>query len=91
MAHRMAFGRLHHGEGADDIGVDIGTRVLEAVAHACLCREMHDDVGCAGVDGGIHRRLILEHGLSRGEPRLLQQHLVAALFQADVVIVGHAV
>ena len=34
---------LQHVEEADEVGVDIGVRVLERVAHAGLGREMHHD------------------------------------------------
>ncbi len=42
LAPRGAWRRLHHVEGADDVGVDIGARVFQAVAHAGLGCEMND-------------------------------------------------
>ena len=44
MADPAVFADFHHVERADQIGVDIGARVLQAVAHARLRGEMDDDV-----------------------------------------------
>ena len=37
-------GHLHDVERADEVGVDVGARVLQAVAHARLRREVDDDL-----------------------------------------------
>ena len=37
---------LHDVEGSDDIGIEIGARVLQAVAHTGLCCEVDDDIRC---------------------------------------------
>ena len=66
MTHRMAPRGLHDVEGTDDIGIEIGARILEAVAHAGLGGQMHDLVRDKGVDRGIERGLILEHRLGPG-------------------------
>jgi hypothetical protein len=62
-----AAARLHHVERADDVGVDIGARVLEAVADPRLRREMHDDVGPELVGHAIEQRLVLQQRLGRGK------------------------
>ncbi len=45
MPHLRHARGLHHVECADNIRIDIGARVLEAVAHPRLRGEMHDDIG----------------------------------------------
>ena len=45
MLGRTGAREFEHVEGADEIGIDIGARIFEAVAHAGLRREMDDDVG----------------------------------------------
>ena len=54
---------FHHVEGADDVGVDIGARVLEAVAHPGLRGEMDDDVGLFGQHQRCRALVILQHAL----------------------------
>jgi hypothetical protein len=91
MTHRVAPRGLHNVEGADDIGIEIGARILEAVAHAGLGGQMHDLVGDKGVDRRIECRLILEPRLGRRELRVPVQHVVAAALERHVVIIGHPV
>ena len=73
------------------VGVDIGTGVFKAVAHPGLRGEVHDDIGLKVVRDTIQRVGVFQHRLGRGETGFLQQHLVAALFQGDIVIIGHSV
>ena len=37
------------------------------------------------------QRIILKHPFGHGEMRVLQQHLMAPLFQRDVIVICHAV
>ena len=71
--------------------LDIGARILQAVAHPGLGGEMNDHVGTKlGVDA---RKLfsVLEHQLLGGEMRRLQQDCVTAPLERDVVVRRHAV
>ena len=91
MLHAEAARGLHHVERADHVGIEIGARVLEAVAHPGLRREVDDHVGRERVRDPVEQRLILQHPLGGGEIRVLQQHLMPALLQADIVIIRHPV
>ena len=91
MGDLEAAGNLHHVEGADDVAVDIFARGFKGIAHPGLCREVDDHLGFKGVGHAVQRIAVLQLRLDGGEVRVLQQDLVAALFQADVVIVRHAV
>ena len=82
---------LHDVEGADHVRVEIGARILQAVAHARLRGEVDDGVGGKGVDRGVQSFAVLQHRLDRREARFLGQDGMASLFDADIVIVGHAV
>ena len=91
MPHPVPPCRLVHVERPGHVRVDIGARRLEAVAHARLPGEMHDHLGRAGIDRAVKRIAVLEHRPGRPEARRLQQYLLAALLEPDVVVIGHPV
>ncbi len=82
---------LHHIERADEIGLHIGARILQAVAHAGLRREMDDHVGRASLGGSCQRVHILEHGDRVTIGGVAQKDLSARLLEAGIVIGRHAV
>ena len=45
MLHFQPARGLHHVERADNIGIEIGARIFQAVTHARLCREVDDHIG----------------------------------------------
>ena len=45
----MAAGELHDVESADDVGVKVGARVLDRIAHTGLGCEVDDDFRLEGV------------------------------------------
>ena len=60
MLHAQPPRGLHHVEGADHIGIDIGARVLEAVAHPGLRGEVDDHIGGEVIRDSVELRLILQ-------------------------------
>src|ERR1700730_6177402 len=70
---------------SDEIGVEIGTRIIEAVAHSRLRGEMIDRIESGAINAG-KRGAILEHGRMAGEARPLQQYLMPAQLEVAVVI-----
>ena len=87
----MAAGNFENVEGADDIAVDIGAGSLQRIADTGLSGEVDDDVGLEGVGGAVEEGLVLKLAFDGGEIWVLEEDLVAAVFEADVVIGGHAV
>ena len=86
MLHGIAPRDLEHVERAGDVGVDIGARIIEAVTHAGLRREMHDHVRLRRLCDGREPLLVREHRHVRGEAVRLRQNLVALFLQLHVVI-----
>ena len=97
---------LEHVEEADEVGVDVGARVLDGVPDAGLRGEVHDDVGPDAVEELLHRRLVGEvtpHeleppageavrvGVLRFPARRLGEHPQPVFLDADVVVVVHVV
>ena len=72
-------------EGSGEIGVEIGARIIEAVAHSRLRGEMIDRIESGAINAG-KRGAILEHGLMAGKARVLQQYLMAAQLEVAVVV-----
>jgi len=89
--HLLAARGFHDVEAADDVGVDVGARVLDAVAHAGLGGQVDDGAGPGGGDGGLQGGVVFQQGFGGGELGVLAQQGVAGLLQAHVVVVGHAV
>ena len=91
MAHLMPPGQFHDVEGADDIAVQIGAGVLQRIAHPGLRGEMDDHLRLKVIRHPVEQGRILQLPFGGREIRMVQQHLVAALFEPDVVIVRHPV
>jgi len=89
--HAQFAGAFHHVEGADEVRVDIGARVLQRVTHPRLRGQVDDHIGLFGQSEGVKALEILQHSLGAGEVRVLQQHLVPSLLDAHVVVIGHPV
>ncbi len=83
--------RFHDVKSTDDIAVDIGARIFDAVANAGLRSEMDDDIGSKVVDHLVQKRVILQQPLCSAKGCVLEQGLMPPLFKADVVIIGHAI
>ena len=87
--HRPAC--LEHIECADNVGVDIGAWVLQAVANARLGGEMDHDCRPAVAHDLLKRGGILEHELVAVKSWQLGQNGVSGPLQIHVVIVREAV
>lgn len=74
-------------EEADDVGIDIRTRMVNAVPHTSLCRQVDDNVRLILLKECRDRRLIRQVTFDERELRILTQNLQAALLQPDIVIV----
>jgi len=82
---------LHQVEGSNNVRLDIGARIFEAVPHASLRGQMNDYFR-GGVPGGSKQKVpIFQHPFNCVEVRILQQHLVAPPFQGDIVVICHPV
>ena len=82
---------FHDVEGADEVRIDIGARVFEAVTHPRLCGEVDDRIGLFRQRQRAEPLEILQHAFGAGEMRVLEQHLVAALLDPHIVVIGHPV
>ena len=89
----MAAG-LEHVEEADEVALEVGARVLDGVAHARLCGEVHHDVEAvlreqALDEGGIAQ--ISSNESEAAVPVRLCEHRQAGLLDARVVVAVHVV
>ena len=91
MFRRLRARDLHDVEGADEIGVDIGARIFEAVANPRLRREMDDHVDGMLFGDLLQRRHIFEHLDIFDEMVRAAQNFVPCALQGDIVIGRHAV
>ena len=71
-------GAFQNVECAEEVGFDVGTRVLQAVANTSLCGEVDDNVGFGTAEGFGQYFHIFEAAFNGAEPRALQKHLVAS-------------
>lgn len=74
-------------EEADDVGIDIRARMVNAVPHTSLCRQVDDNIRLILLKQCRDRRLIRQVTLDKGELRILAQDLQPALLQPNIVIV----
>lgn len=87
MLHRVMAARLEDIEETDDVRVDIRARMVDAVPHTSLRREIDDNVRLILLEQRRDRRLIRQVALDKRERRILAQDLQPALLQADIVVV----
>ena len=55
MFHFAVARQFHQVDVADQVGLDIGVRVFNRVAHPGLRPQMHDPVNPCAFDGGVQR------------------------------------
>ena len=66
--HGVSPAALQHVEEADQVGVNIGARVLDGVAHPGLGGEVHDDRGAELLEHGLQGAEVGDVGPHEGEP-----------------------
>ena len=72
-------------------GVHLVEDILEPTLENRLTREVDDDIRREIVGNLRDQYVIFKHPLGHREMRVLKQHLMSALLQLDVIVVGHAV
>ena len=82
---------LHHVKRANKVTIEIGAWVFQRIANARLTREVDNHIGHEIIRDLCDQRVVLEHPFGHREMRVLQQYLMPALLQRDVIVVGHAV
>lgn len=65
--------------------------MVDTVAHHCLRGQMHDHVRLKSIGQRIECVAVFQQRLFGGEMLMLEQHCMAAVFQGDIIIVGHPV
>ena len=89
MFHLMVTARLENVVESDEVALDVGVGIGDAVAHACLGGEV--DHYCYLVFGEdcLHGCLIGDGGVDEGPVALQRPYLLQALiFDIDIVVVG---
>ena len=97
MFHTVVAAALQNIDEADKVAVDVGVRVLQGIAHACLRRQVHDHIKLLGfeqlrrllaVGQFLLRKLKTRHRLQLGQPVLLQLHVIVIvqIVKADHVV-----
>ncbi len=75
----------------DQVGVDIGRRVLQRVAHPGLGRQVHHPLRAMLAKHPVHRRAVGDVLANLGIARVVLRARQARLFQRDIVIVVEVV
>ena len=91
MGRRMRARRFEHVEGADDVAVEIGARVLDRVAHPGLRREMDDDLRMLLGKKLQQEIWRLDRRIYASVVSVLHQHRFAPALEGDIVIVGQRI
>ncbi len=74
-------------EGADDIALDVGVRLLQRVAHPRLRAQMHDALEFPGSEQLRHRLPIRQVGMDEPERLVRLEPGEAGLLERDVVVI----
>ncbi len=86
MRHPGAAAFLEQVQGAREVGVGVGVRVLDRVAHAGLGGEMDDVAEAVGVEQPRQRRAVGEVDSLEGEAGVPAQLVEPGLLQGRVVV-----
>lgn len=85
----MVTAGLEHVEEADEVTLEVGARVLDGVAHACLGGEVHHDVEAVLGEQALDEGGVAQVAAHEGEAAVgvgLGQHAQARVLDAGVVI-----
>jgi hypothetical protein len=82
---------LHDVERPDDIGVDIRSRIFQAVTDPRLRGEVDDHLRRMEIAEGLQRGVVFQHLDGFRKARVCLEDGVPILFEPDVVVGGHPV
>ncbi len=91
MRHVMMTAALENMQRADDIALDIGVRVLNRVANACLCGQVDDLVEPLAGKQLLHRLAIGKIDPLHSEVIVLVEQRRARLLQRRIIVVVEVV
>ena len=79
---------------ADEVALDVDVRVVDGVADAGLCCEVHDNVGLVGVENFVHKAFVSDAApdknvLDGGFDRVDQAE--AVLLERGIIVIVHVV
>ena len=89
MLYGVVAAGLEHVEEADEVALEVGARVLDGVAHACLGGEVHHDVEAVLREQALDEGGITQVAAHEGEASLgigLCKHVQARMLDARVVV-----
>jgi hypothetical protein len=87
----MRPGSLEDFEGAHDVALEVGARVLDRVADPGLGGEVNHEIRLELLEDRQDAAGGLDVVVDDGEAGVLQQHRLAALLEPDVVVIGEVV
>ena len=76
-------------ERADQVGLEIGARRVDGVAHACLRGEVDDHIGALSGYEVVQSTVFLDPLVNGAKGGRLQKHRLPPFLEAHIVIVGH--
>lgn len=89
MLHRMVAACLEDVEEADEVALEVGARVLDGVADARLCGEVHHDVEAVLGEQALDEGGVAQVAAHEGEAAVgvgLGKHAQARVLDAGVVV-----
>lgn len=92
MFHFVMAARLKDVVESDEVALDIGVGIGDAVAHACLGSQVDDYCYLVFGEDCLHGSLVSDGGVDEGPVALQRLYLLQALIlDVDIVVVGDAV
>ena len=91
MVHRVVTAGLEDIVEANEVGLDIGIGVGDAVADTGLCGEIHHDLRLVLREYPVNESLVRNISLYEYKIRILLQFLQTLFLQTDIIIIIHIV
>lgn len=90
MLHRKMTASLQNIVEADQVGLDISVRMIDTVAHACLCGQVHDHGKAMLLEQAVDQRLVGDVALDKLEVAIRRLvNLLQPPFLDAHIVVGH--
>ena len=90
MFHFMVAARLEDVVESDEVALDIGVGIGDAVAHACLGGEVDDYCYLVFGEDCLHGCLVGDGGVDKGPVALQRFYLLHAfIFDIDIIIISN--